>query len=256
MTTEIESKVPETFKKRVKKKDDSEEMERKLRERMPTEYQSGLKNAKIDSRTLVNLSPTSKSSRLISRNDNFIKPTSPEKMETRNIIKKPAVKPTKPQKKLTILTVKDIKLAPTSRQPSLASEEDFEVKKFRRKKLTSATSSGVKVLKKKKIDRDRKPGDKFADESSEEREYEDEGEVETLMNSEAKQNANNLKKSQINKKKFLLPPLEEVRDLKSDLRNIESVEPEDSGRSQVSKKAFGRSNNGTDLSNRFSSNSG
>ncbi len=271
VTTEVEQKVTEVLKKRIKTKDDSEEMERKLKDRLPTEYQSGLKNAKIDSRTLVQQSQPERSSRLDLKKDSMIKSTSPPKIETRNIIKKPATmpkKPTKPQKNLA-LAVKDIKLAPTSRQTSLASEEDLGIKQFRRKKITSApASSGMRILKKKQIYRDRKPDDKQANESSEEEEYQDEDEEEIFITpGVAKQKTkNNLKKFQEQAKiknkihkenqKFVLPPLEEVRDTKSDLlRNVESVEPDDSGRSQLSKKALGRSTNGTDLSNRFGSHS-
>lgn len=255
-------KTPPTEALKLRKKNNDEEAERKLRERMPIEYKSLLKNAKIDTKTLINRSPVDKHD-----DQNKKKSTQPRsptiKFESRNVIKKPSN--TSSQKKANV-AIKDIKLTGQSRQSSLSSDEDanFSTKNVQRKKIFKAKPSDIKKLKKKKTYKEKKPGEKHSRESSDEQELDNNENEEAIINNNEIDSIYNSKNRktyqesvQIQKskktKKTPLQPVEEMRDTKSDLRNIESVEPEDSGRSQSSKKALARSINSTDMSHRFSS---
>jgi hypothetical protein len=150
---ELAEKIVEIPKKfsSIRKKVDNEEMERKLRERMPIKFQeSDLKNAKIDSRKLIDQGlPAQLSNRPTQVKDTK---TGQTKTDTRHVYKRPAKKVNKPARQKQFLTIKEIKLSSnnqsfdehsqrSSRLPSLKTEEDSEIREFRlRRKRDSITS--------------------------------------------------------------------------------------------------------------------
>ena len=83
--TETETKkiIPSYLRKTV----DKEEMERKLKERMPIQYQSDFKNSKIDSKALLHQSLPQKLIKQSQIKETITK-SPPLKLDTRNILKK------------------------------------------------------------------------------------------------------------------------------------------------------------------------
>ena len=259
--TETETKkiIPSYLRKTV----DKEEMERKLKERMPIQYQSDFKNSKIDSKALLHQSLPQKLIKQSQIKETITK-SPPLKLDTRNILKRPGKKIKSPRQRKALAT-KEIKLNTDSRLPLLVGDEDSA----QQRKKSSTHGAGRTVKKNRSLKKGTSKGseeeDEEFDEESEEEKFESEiklkyknGETLEVKDLSPKYKQTNTKTQkdteEVAKLKIIqksnLPPI--VGDT-FDLRNIESVEPLDdreSGRSHDSKT---KSKTTTDLSQPFQS---